>query len=100
MARLLQTLTIAAVMPNESALMRSVIPENRRAQGYGLVGTVAGISAACGPSFDGLLVELARWRAIFLVNIPVVIPLLYIGWRSLPRMETTMPRVLISPRRI
>jgi EmrB/QacA subfamily drug resistance transporter len=88
-ARLLQALTIAAVMPNGSALLRSVIPEKRRAQGYGLVGAVAGISAASGPPLGGLLVELAGWSAIFLVNIPVVIPLLYIGWRWLPRMETT-----------
>jgi len=88
-SRLLQALTIAAVLPNGSALVRAAVPAARRAQGFGMIGAVAGVSAASGPPLGGLLVELAGWRAIFLVNLPIVIPLLYVGWRWLPRLETT-----------
>jgi len=86
-SRLLQALTIATVMPNGSALVRASLPAVRRAQGFGMIGAVAGVSAASGPPLGGLLVELAGWRAIFLMNVPVVIPLLYVGWKWLPRTE-------------
>jgi MFS family permease len=87
-SRLLQALTIATVMPNGSALVRAAVPAIRRAQGFDMIGTVAGVSAASGPPLGGLFVELAGWRAISLMNVPVVIPLLYLGWKWLPRTET------------
>ena len=43
------------------------------------------LAAALGPLVAGVLLAFADWRAIFLVNLPLVVVPLVLGWRSLPR---------------
>jgi oligopeptide/dipeptide ABC transporter ATP-binding protein len=43
------------------------------------------LAAALGPLIAGALLAFAGWRAIFLVNVPLVVVPLVLGWRSLPR---------------
>jgi MFS family permease len=43
------------------------------------------LAAALGPLVAGVLLAFADWRAIFLVNLPLVAVPLVLGWRSLPR---------------
>jgi len=49
-----------------------------------MVEAATGLSAAAGPLVGGLLVTLADWRAIFLVNVPVVVIALLLAWQALP----------------
>jgi MFS family permease len=41
-------------------------------------------AAAAGPPLGGVLVSLAGWRAIFYVNLLLVVPALLLGWRTIP----------------
>jgi MFS family permease len=66
------------------ALLREVIPAERRGGRSGLVGAAVSLAAAAGPPLGGLLVTAAGWRAIFLVNLLLVAPALLLGWRALP----------------
>ena len=43
------------------------------------------LAAALGPLVAGAPPAFADWRAIFLVNLPLVVVPLVLGWRSLPR---------------
>ena len=57
---------------------------------------VGGLSAAIGPVVGGLLVA-ASWRWVFLVNLPVGVAALVVGWRRLPEVagiSTERPRSL------
>ena len=57
---------------------------------------VGGLSAAIGPVVGGLLVA-ASWRWVFLVNVPVGVAALVVGWRRLPGLRgaaTERPRSL------
>ncbi|MGI8915903.1 MAG: MFS transporter [Chloroflexota bacterium] len=89
--RLLQALGAAIALPNGVALVREVVPEQRRAASFGLIGAVISIAAAAGPPLGGLLVSTAGWQAIFYMNVPIILAALLLGWRSLPR-HTGAPR--------
>ena len=84
-----QALTISIVLSNSFAILRQVIPASRRGKTFGMVEAATGLSAAAGPLVGGILVTLADWRAIFLVNIPVVAIALVLAWKSLPHDSKT-----------
>ena len=54
-----------------------------------------GMSAAIGPVVGGLLVALS-WRWVFLVNVPVGIVTLIVGWRRLPHVPGPRQRATRS----
>ena len=83
--RTLQAVAGALIIPNGAAIVREVVPWERRGQTFGLIGAVVGIAAASGPPIGGLLVDAAGWRAMFTVNLAIVVPALVLGWRTLPR---------------
>ncbi len=85
--RILQAIAGALVLPNSVAIVREVVPEERRARAFGLIGAVVAVAAALGPPLGGLLVEAADWPAIFYINLVVVVPALLLGWRWLPRVD-------------
>ena len=70
-ARLIQAASGAMVVPNGMAIVRTALPDGRRAAGFGAVGSALGIAAATGPALGGLITSAFGWRAIFLVNLPV-----------------------------
>ena len=82
--RVQQAIAGAVALPNGAALLREVVPADRRAGRFGLVGAAIALAAAAGPPLGGLLVGTAGWRAIFYVNLVFILPTLLLGWRSLP----------------
>ena len=83
--RTMQAVSGAIVFPNGAGLLRQIIPADRRARAFGTMGAVLSLAAALGPPLGGLIVALGGWRAIFLVNIPVVLAALVLAWREIPR---------------
>ncbi|HVL96796.1 MAG TPA: MFS transporter [Solirubrobacteraceae bacterium] len=69
--RVLQAIAAAVMVPVSLALVLPLFALERRATGVGLWGAAAALAAASGPPLGGLLVEVADWRWIFLVNLPL-----------------------------
>jgi len=82
-ARALQGAAAAVIAPVSMALMLPEFPPERRAAGVGIWGAAAAAAAAFGPPLGGLLVEVADWRWIFLVNVPIGLVVLAAGRRGL-----------------
>jgi EmrB/QacA subfamily drug resistance transporter len=82
-ARVLQGIGAAIAVPASLALLLPLFPPERRAAGVGIWGAAAALAAAIGPPLGGLLVEVADWRWIFLVNLPLGAAVLAIGSRAL-----------------
>ena len=81
--RVVQAAGAALLTPTSLGLILATSPADRR---HGAVRTwtaVGGLAAAAGPVVGGLLVA-ASWRWVFLVNVPIGLAALAIGWRRLP----------------
>ncbi|MGB5052655.1 MAG: MFS transporter, partial [Caldilineaceae bacterium] len=78
--RLLQALSGAMVFPNGVALLREVIPTERRGRVSGTVGSAASFAAALGPVIGGLLVQAFGWQSVFWTNVPFIAGALALGY--------------------
>lgn len=83
-ARALQAVAAALLAPASLALLLPVFPPERRGFAVGTWGATGGIAAAAGPALGGLLVDSFGWRAVFLVNVPLVVLTLVAGLWLLP----------------
>lgn len=71
-SRVLMAAGGAMLVPTAMALLRTVIPEELRPRAFGYLGALLGASAATGPLVGGLLTQYFGWKAIFLVNLPLL----------------------------
>ena len=83
--RLVQAAGAALLTPTSLGLVLASYPPERRHGAVRAWTAVGGMSAAVGPVVGGLLVA-ASWRWVFLVNVPVGIAALIVGWRRLPHV--------------
>ncbi|MEJ6550163.1 DHA2 family efflux MFS transporter permease subunit [Corynebacterium sp. USCH3] len=77
--RVLQAAGTALIMPLLMTTIMNLIPVERRGSVFGLVTIVIAVGPALGPTFAGLVLELASWRWIFLVMIPLALVALLMG---------------------
>jgi len=81
--RLVQAAGAALLTPTSLGLVLASYPPGRRQGAVRAWTAVGGLAAAIGPVVGGLLVA-ASWRWVFLVNVPIGIAALAVGWRRLP----------------
>lgn len=85
--RIQQGVAGALVFPNAMALLREFAPPGKLAGRLGLVGAALPLAAAAGPLVGGLLLTLGGWRAIFFLNLPLLV---------VPVCSPTRPRSGVS----
>ena len=81
--RLVQAAGAALLTPTSLSLVLAAYPAERRGGAVRAWTAVGGAAASLGPVVGGLLVA-ASWRWIFLINVPVGLTALAVGWRKLP----------------
>jgi DHA2 family multidrug resistance protein-like MFS transporter len=84
-ARMFQGIGAAAIMSMNAALVRATYPQAKLGKGIGYNALVLSISAAAGPSIAALILGVASWPWLFLINVPLGIASMIIGWRAIPR---------------
>ena len=82
-ARILQAAGGAVMVPTSLALLLPAFPPERRATAVGLWGAAAAVASAIGPPVGGLLIDVASWRLVFLVNLPIAFVAVVVGRRVL-----------------
>jgi EmrB/QacA subfamily drug resistance transporter len=83
--RVLQAAGAALLTPTSLSLLLATTAPERRHSAVRAWTAVGGLAAALGPVLGGILVA-ASWRWVFLVNVPIGVAALAIGWRRLPRV--------------
>ena len=82
-ARGLQGVGAAILIPASLALILRAFPEDRRTQGIALWSATGALAAGIGPSIGGLLVTASSWRLVFLVNLPIGLAVWWLARRHL-----------------
>jgi MFS transporter, DHA2 family, multidrug resistance protein len=82
----------AMLMPSTLSLIRNIFPEpNRRRMAIAIWAAGFSGGAALGPIFGGWLVEHFWWGAVFLVAVPLMLPLLALGRTLIPESKDPSP---------
>lgn len=89
--RTAQALFASAITPSVQAMLRMITTSEERGRAFGVQGSVIGVGAGLGPVIGGLLISLFGWRAIFGVNIPIVLVVLWVLRRVVPLAPTAKP---------
>ena len=88
-ARLLQGVGGALLTPGSLAMIEASFRPVDRARAIGAWSGLGGVATALGPLLGGYLVEAVSWRAIFLINLPLGLFVIFAAGRHVP--ETRDP---------
>lgn len=91
-ARVLQGLGAAAIMSINAAIMRHVFPQAKLGQAIGWIAMTVSVSAAAGPSIASAILAVTSWHWLFLINLPMSVLAITIGYFSLPFTEPSRAR--------
>lgn len=83
-ARALQGVAAALLVPGSLAIVSSSFHPDDRGRAIGAWAGLAGVSTALGPFLGGWLIDAVSWRAVFLVNIPLVAAAVVVTVRHVP----------------
>lgn len=86
-ARAVQGIGAALVVPGSLALISATFPQSERGAAIGTWSAFTGITAAIGPVIGGFLVDHYSWTWAFLVNAPVGVVLLAICMMKVPESK-------------
>ena len=83
--RAVQGLGSGGIFPVASAVIGDTFPAEKRGSALGLIGAVFGIAFIIGPLIGGLVLMVASWSWLFVINLPIAVGIIVAGWNLLPR---------------
>jgi EmrB/QacA subfamily drug resistance transporter len=92
-ARTIQGLGAAAVLPLSLTILTTAFPPERRGLIVGVYGGLAGLAVATGPLVGGVVTEGLNWHWIFWINVPIGVLAIALGARLLPETHGATERI-------
>ena len=86
--RAIQGFGASGIFPVASALVGDLYPPEKRGQILGIIGAVFGLAFMVGPFIAGVLLKYYSWNALFLINIPVTLVLIYFSRKLIPSVPS------------
>ena len=83
-ARVLQGIGGALLTPGALAILEASFEPGDRSRAIGAWSGLGGVGGALGPFLGGWLVEVADWRLIFLINVPIAALVMVVAARHVP----------------
>lgn len=78
-ARVVQALGTAIMLPLLMTTVMTLVPEHRRGAMMGNISVVIAVAPALGPTLSGVILDHWHWRAIFGVVLPIAVAALVVG---------------------
>ncbi|WP_433502317.1 MFS transporter [Pseudonocardia halophobica] len=83
-ARVLQGAGGALMLPTTVAIVSSAFSRDAAGRALGTMGGIAAVAGALGPTIGGLLTSVLSWRAVLLINLPLLVVTLACTMRAVP----------------
>jgi MFS family permease len=83
-ARVLQGAGGALMLPTTVAIVSSAFTRAEAGRALGTMGGIAAVAGALGPTIGGTLTASFSWRAVLLINIPLLVVTLVCALRAVP----------------
>ena len=96
-ARALQGVGGALLIPNSLAIIGASFEEERRGKAIGTWTSLTSVTLILGPVLGGYLAENVSWRGVFFINVPLAIAVLAIAFRHVPESRDPGARRLDLP---
>jgi len=90
-ARALQGVGGALLTPGSLAIIQASFAPADRGRAIGTWSGLGGIAAAIGPLLGGWLIGASSWRAIFWINLPVAVVVLWMSVQHVPESRAESP---------
>lgn len=82
--RAIQGLSAGGITPTASAVVGDIFPSEQRGKVLGLIGATFGMAFVFGPVIASILLVVASWQWIFLLNLPIALLVFVLAARALP----------------
>jgi EmrB/QacA subfamily drug resistance transporter len=92
-ARTVQGLGGAVVLPLSLTILTAAFPMERRGMIVGIYGGLAGLAVAMGPIVGGAITQSIDWHWIFWINVPIGVTAVILGLRLLPESHGAPDRL-------
>lgn len=86
LSRAVQGVGCASAMANNMGIITEAFPARERGRALGLLSSFVALGMMCGPVLGGFIVSALAWEYIFLINVPVGIISLLVGFKTLPHV--------------
>jgi EmrB/QacA subfamily drug resistance transporter len=83
-ARVLQGVGGALMLPTTVAIVSSAFSRTEAGRALGTMGGIAAVAGALGPTIGGVLTAAISWRAVLLINVPLLVLTLVCTFRAVP----------------
>jgi EmrB/QacA subfamily drug resistance transporter len=83
-ARALQGVGAALLTPGSLSILQATFRSQDRARAIGAWSGLGGVATAIGPLLGGWLVDVASWRWVFLINLPLAAVVVVVAVRHVP----------------
>lgn len=83
--RFLKGIAGGLIIPCAMAMLYRYIPKHLQASYLGSTVLFQSVGVALGPTIAGILLQISNWHVLFLINLPLVVLALWIGWKSVPK---------------
>ncbi|MBM9466236.1 MFS transporter [Nakamurella leprariae] len=95
-ARVVQGAGGALMLPATVAIVRGAFPRSDAGRALGLMGGIAAVAGALGPTIGGGLTSSLGWRSVLLINLPLLAVTLVLTLRAVPADQARSGRVHVD----
>lgn len=83
LGRILQAISTGLATPLMYHIILSLVPVNKRGIYIGIAAMIISFAPALGPTYGGTLSAFGSWRFIFIITIPILLLVAWLGWKNI-----------------